>query len=134
MPDPFAFLPLPLLIFVLNDLEDLVSLHAILVANPPASRVFNVHYETLACILTHHPPHLLHLVCAILSIRSRPAQIKARCSRYMQSSDAFRATTIVDNKQNISTSPLSNSSTTQTAAVSIVTIPAQLQGLMLGLS
>ncbi|CAL8579312.1 hypothetical protein XPA_005062 [Xanthoria parietina] len=45
----------------------------------------------------HYPSHPLHVVYIMLSIRSRPAQIRAQCSQSMQSFDAFRATTILDN-------------------------------------
>lgn len=51
MPDPFVLLPLVLSVFILNGLEDLVSLHAILVAilvaSPSAYHVFNVHYTEI---------------------------------------------------------------------------------------
>ena len=98
MPDPFALLPLSLKIFILNGLEDLVSLQAILVGSHSAYRIYNVHYtKPFSYILMHYPSHPLHVVYIMLSIRSRPAQIRAQCSQSMQSFDAFRATTILDN-------------------------------------
>ena len=130
MPDPFALLPLPLKIFILNDLQDLVSLHAILVASPSAYRIFNVHYtEILSCILTHYPSHLLHLVYIILSIRARPAQIRAQCSRSMQSFDAFRATTILDNNTNAGMTQLPTATTSAAPWGVLSPLPRSCRGL-----
>ncbi|KAI4261668.1 MAG: hypothetical protein L6R42_003137 [Xanthoria sp. 1 TBL-2021] len=131
MPDPLALLPLPLPIFILNDLEDLASLQALLVASPSTYHIFNVHYtEILSCILPHYPPHLLQLLRIILSIRSQPAQIRAQCSPSMQAFDAFRAATILDKDNNADTAPLSKSTTTPAAARSLAKTAAQVQGLM----
>ncbi|KAI4269174.1 MAG: hypothetical protein L6R38_007561 [Xanthoria sp. 2 TBL-2021] len=133
MPDPCAVLPLPLPIFIFNDLEDLVSLHVLLVASPSAYRIFNVYYtEILSCILTHYPPHLLQLLRIILSIRSQPAQVRAQCSPSMQAFDAFRAATILDKNNSADTVPLSKSITTPAAARSLAKTAAQVQGLMKG--
>lgn len=101
MPDPFALFHLPLKIFILNGLEDPVSLHASLVVSPSAYRILQrplhgdplMHSHTLPLAPTT-PVH------AILSIRSRPAQIRAQCSQSMQSFHAFRAMTILDNNNN----------------------------------
>ncbi|KAI4233156.1 MAG: hypothetical protein L6R40_007157 [Gallowayella cf. fulva] len=131
MPDPFAILPLPLPIDILNGFEDLVSLHALLVASPSAYDIFASHYaEILSFTLTHYPPHLSRLLRVILNLRSQPGKIREQCSASLHAFDAFRATTLLDENNNAGSAPPSKSTTTVTAARSLVKTAAQVQGLM----
>ncbi|KAL8670987.1 MAG: hypothetical protein Q9168_004501 [Polycauliona sp. 1 TL-2023] len=133
MPDPFALLPLPLPIFILNDFEDLASLHAVLVTSPIAYRIFNTHFiEILSSVLPHYPEHLLDLFRTILAVRSEPGCIRAKCSASpLDSFDIFYAT-IVDKSPEGTIAELSKTTTTVTATRSFVKTAAQVQGLMNG--
>ncbi|KAL8858728.1 MAG: hypothetical protein Q9178_004816 [Gyalolechia marmorata] len=127
MPDPFALLPLPLPIFILNDLEDLVSLHSILLASPSAYRIFNEHYiEIIESILPNFVPQIQRFFRIIVSIRSQPLHTRARCSS-IEAFNIFRSTTLID--KSAGTHPLSKSTTTLNAARSLTKTAAKLQGL-----
>ncbi|KAL8994256.1 MAG: hypothetical protein Q9169_005725 [Polycauliona sp. 2 TL-2023] len=132
MPDPFAVLPLPLPIFILNDLQDLASLHAILVSSPITYRIFKVHYiEILASILPHYQEHLLHLSRIVLDIRSRPAPIQIRYSMSEHAFNDLRAMVMSKNTDG-AIAGLSKTITTVTAARSFVKTAVRVHGLMNG--
>ncbi|KAL8922330.1 MAG: hypothetical protein Q9172_003622 [Xanthocarpia lactea] len=127
MPDPFALLPLPLPIFILNDLEDLVSLHSILLASPAAYRIFNEHFiEIIESILPNFVPQIQRFFRIIVTIRSQPLHTRAQCSS-IEAFNIFRSTTLID--KIAGTHPLSKSTTTLTAARSLTMTAAKLQGL-----
>ncbi|KAL8913350.1 MAG: hypothetical protein Q9171_001827 [Xanthocarpia ochracea] len=127
MPDPFALLPLPLPIFILNDLEDLVSLHSILLASPAAYRIFNEHYiEIIESILPNFILQIQRFLRIIVMIRSQPLHTRAQCSS-IEAFDIFRTTTLLD--KSAGTNRLSKSMTTPAAARSLTKAAAKLQGL-----
>ena len=127
MPDPFALLPLPLPIFILKDLEDLVSLHSIILASPAAYRIFNEHFiEIIESILPNFVPQIQRFLRIIITIRSQPLHIRDQCSS-IEAFKNFRTTALFD--KDAGTYPLSKSTTTLAAARSLTKTVAKLQGL-----
>ena len=71
MPVPFVPFLLPLSILILNELGDLIPLHAVLLASPIAYRIFGAHYiEILSSNLSDYPAHLQYLLRIVLVISS----------------------------------------------------------------
>jgi len=73
MPDPFATLPAPLPLIIMEAIEDLPTVHNLLLASPAASYYFEQYYvEVTEAILSNYEPELQQLLRAMIFCRSKP--------------------------------------------------------------
>jgi len=71
MPDPFATLPAPLPLIILEAIEDLPTVHNLLLASPAASYYFEQYYvEVTEAILSNYEPELQQLLRTMILFRS----------------------------------------------------------------
>lgn len=78
MPDPFATLPAPLPLIIMEAIEDLPTVHNLLLASPAASYYFEQYYvEVTEAILSNYEPELQELFRTMIWFRSN-----AECRRH----------------------------------------------------
>lgn len=71
MPDPFATLPAPLPLIIMEAIEDLPTLHNLLLASSASSYYFEQYYvEVTEAILTNYVPEMRQLLRSMIIVRS----------------------------------------------------------------
>ena len=127
MPDPFSTLPLPLPLFMLDSIDDLCTLHYLLIASPSANAIFTRYYrEIIESILSNFFPELQQLIRMVLSIRSQPSRVRAQWLS-PETFETFRGN--ISLGRNVGKNPFPEYTTSLSAVRSLAKTASQIQDL-----
>ena len=90
MPDPFTTLPAPLPLMIIEEIEDLPTLHHLLQASPTVSGIFSRSYaRIIEGIVSRYSPWVQGPISVVLKLHDRDRESLLRHTRSEENLDSF---------------------------------------------